>query len=194
MKKIILYLIVVLNVTTILSQTKNDILNLNNPNLELLDSLLFKEAMIQRKLNNKRVIEKDYICGLAAKYQSEYMSYYNSFSHENTNEFKGVLLKEHYERFEFFKKKTNSKVKYRTFHEILTMMNGLGTTEYIGLVSKTYENYAQVLIGYFMTSKSHKSALLYDVDSGKMVCNFKTHYNQKTKSLYVTGFYSFVGK
>lgn len=194
MKKIILSLIFVINITTIQSQTKNDVLNLNNPNLELLDSLLFKEAMIQRKLHNKRVIEKDYICGLAAKYQSEYMSYYNSFSHENTNEFKGVLLKEHYERFEYFKKKTNSKVKYRTFHEILTMMNGLGTTEYIGLVSKTYENYAQVLIGYFMTSKSHKSALLYDVDSGKMVCNFKTHYNQKSKSLYVTGFYSFVGK
>lgn len=176
------------------SQNKKSVLNLNNPNLELLDSLLYQEAMTQRKLNNRPVIEKDNICGYAAKYQSEYMAHYNSFSHVNDFEFKGILLKQHYERFNYFRKKYNSKKDYKTFHEILVMMDSLDYYNYSGLDTKTYENYAKVLINYYMVSPGHKATLLYVTSSGKMVCNFKSHFNPKTKSIYVTGFYAKIGK
>lgn len=190
MKNIITTILLLLTIN-LFSQTRKDVFDINKPNLKLLDSLLFEEAMKQRKLNNRKVIERDYICGLSAKYQSEYMSHYNVFEHENDKEFKGVLLKEHQDRFNHFLKKNKSKLKYRTFHEILVMLESVDVYNYEGIVSKTYENYAECLIHYYMTSPGHKATLLYDVDSGVMVCDFKSEYNQKTKSLYVTGFYSF---
>ena len=92
MKKIIIILLTILT-SVGFSQTKSDIINFDKLNSKLIDSLIFEEAMKQRALYNKSRMKKDKICGMAAKYQSDYMSFYNCFSHKNDKKFKDVLLK-----------------------------------------------------------------------------------------------------
>lgn len=195
MKKIIFYLLFTTNFLLFFSQTRNDVVNINNPNLKLLDSLLFEEAMKQRKLNNAKPIKKDIICELSAEYQSEYMAEYNVFDHFNTQKFKGVFLEGVSDRVNHFIKARKTKVKYLTRYEIITMVEDIYTNNYKGLKNRTYQELSEVLINAYMVSTLHRITLLLDYKKGEfndkyeMRCDFKAKRNPKNNSIFVTGVY-----
>lgn len=183
MKNIILLLLITINV---FSQTKNDFLDLKNINYRLLDSLVFDEAMRQRNLIGNPPVKKDNTCYIAAKYQSEYMSHFNEFSHENTKKYNGVLLKHSWDRFNFFNEKVKNKKEIIGTLEILLVIDKLDR-KYVNL--NTYSDYAKEIINFYLLSPNHKISLLYYDEKYNLFGNFKTKYNDLTKCLYVTGLY-----
>ena len=54
----------------------------------------------------------------------------------------------------------------------------------------TYEEYAKTVIEFYLSSPTHRRALLYDDKEYNIFGDFKTVYNDINKSLYVTGLYS----
>lgn len=194
MKKIIISLLFTFYSITILSQNKNDILDFNNINYNLLDSLVFEEAMKLRESYKLDRMKKDAVCDLAAKYQSEYMSYYNTITHKNDKSFKGVLLKTHGDRFRhFLSKSPKNNLKYDTKIEVLIQFPTINKINYVGLDSKTYEDYAKFIISSFITSEAHKHGMLYNMkEFGDMYGEYKSHYDKKTDTLYVTGLFVLV--
>lgn len=194
MKKIILILFVTFS-TLLLSQTKDDVIDFKNINLKLLDSLIFEEAMKERKKEKLNRMFHDEICGEAALYQSEYMSHYNVISHTNDKEFRNVSLRKLGDRFSYFLKNKKTKRIYENKIEILTQfkninsLNSRGIT-YHDIINKTYQNYAEVIIKNFMSSPPHKFGILYDLSEyGDMCGEFRTFYNDKTDCLSITGFF-----
>jgi len=186
----ILISITLLFSTLLLSQTKDDVIDFKKINLKLLDSLVFEEAMKERKKANVSRMKHDEVCGESAKYQSEYMSHYSVFSHENHKIFRNVLLEKHSDRFNYFLKNKKTKKEYKNKMEILFQYKNVTTINYMGIDKKTYQNYAEDIIKNFMSSKFHKIALLYDmINYGNMCGEYKTHYNPNTDCLSVTGFF-----
>jgi hypothetical protein len=193
MKKIITYLIILSYTIVGFSQTKNDIIDFKNINLSLLDSLIFEEAMKERqKINISRVIHND-ICAKAAKYQSEYSSYYDTISHLNNKKYKGNILVKPSNRFDFFLKQSDSKLKYNSKIEVIIQFNNVSSNQYSCITKGTYQDYAETIVKKYMASKSHKYGLLYERDKfGSVHGEFKTDYNSKTDCLTNTGFFVLV--
>lgn len=193
MKKIITYLIILSYTIVGFSQTKNDIIDFKNINLTLLDSLIFEEAMKEReKINVSRVIHDD-ICANAAKYQSEYCSYYDTISHFNNRKYKGVFLEKPGQRFDYFLSKNKSKSKYNVRIEIIIQFNKVSLNDYSCITTGTYQDYAETIVRQYMSSKTHKEGLLFARDKyGKVHGEYKTEYNSKTDCLTNTGFFALV--
>jgi hypothetical protein len=193
MKKIITYLIILSYTIVGFSQTKNDVVNFKQINLKLLDSLIFDEAMKERKKMNLKPLIHDDICAKTAKYQSDYCSNYNEINHENNKNYLGVFLKNPSDRFNFYLNKTKTKLNYELKIEILTQYKNVSSTNYVRLTSKTYEDYAKNIIKNFMLSSSHKDGLLFEMDDyGIIHGEYKTSYNSKTDCLTTTGFFVLV--
>jgi len=194
MKKILISIILLFS-TLLLSQTKDDVIDFKKINLKLLDSLIFEEAMKERLKEGVSRMKHDEICGEAALYQSEYMSHYNVIGHINDKEFRNVLLKKLGDRFSYFLKNKKTKRVYENKVEILTQFKNISYfnnkgISYKGIDTKTYQNYAEVIIKGFMSSPSHKFGLLYELsEHGYMCGEYRTFYNSKTDCLSVTGFF-----
>jgi len=193
MKKILIFMTVLFYSNVGISQTKNDVIDFKKINLKLLDSLIFEEAMKERKkLNISRMVHDD-ICSKTAKYQAEYCSNYNEYSHINNKPYLGYLLKQPNNRFDFYVNKTKSKLEYTVNLEVLMQYSKISTTNYTKLTSKTYEDFAKSVISSFMSSKSHKEAVLFEMSEfGKMHGEYKSHYNSKTDCITTAGFFVLV--
>ena len=189
-KKIILFITLIF-CFVLRSQTRQDKLNLDNINYELLDSLIYEECLKQRKLNGLESFDRDYTCGLAATYQSNYMSFYNTFDHKNDNNFKGALLKKSNERFKFFYKKVKPKYEEFVTFEIISLIPNLDKKYTYPL---TYEDYAEFIIGRFLESTTHSYVVLLEEKNENLKGNFKSVYNKTTKKMYVTGLFAVVNK
>ena len=176
------------------TQTESDIIDFDNINLNLIDSLIFEEACKQRDIYKSVPLRKDKLCGLAAKYQSDYMSFYNTAGHTNDKKFQGVLLKKCGDRVRYFEKKINSNKKIKTYMEIMINMPGIKSRNYIGFEKKDYQTLSKAIIVYFMDSPHHKMALLYTTNLSYVEIhgNFKTSYNKENDSFYITGVLTYV--
>lgn len=190
MKKIILFISFII-CFELRSQTRQDKLNLDNINYGLLDSLIYEESLKQRKLNGLESFDRDYTCGLAANYQSNYMSYYNTFDHRNNYNFKGTLLKKSNERFQFFYNKIKPKYEEFVTFEIISLIPNLDKNYTYPL---TYEDYAKFIINGFLNSTSHRYVVLLEEKNENLKGNFKSVYNETTKKMYVTGLFAVVNK
>jgi len=193
MKIIIIYLIVLTYSVIGLSQTKNDVVNFKKINTKLLDSLVFEEVMKERsKLNIDRIVH-DNICGKAAKYQSEYSSYYDTISHVNNKRYKGNILVNPKDRFEFFLKQSKNKLNYDSNIEVITQFKKVSSRNYSCIKTGTYQEYAKIIVRNYMSSRPHRYAILYSNENfGTVHGEFKTEYNSETDCLTNTGFIAFV--
>ena len=193
MKKIIIVVSILVYSNVGSSQTKNDLIDFKKINLKFLDSLIFEEAMKERKKVNLSRMVHDDNCSKTAKYQAEYCSNYNELTHVNNKPYLGFLLNEPNDRFKFYVNKSKSKLKYKVNMEIITQYKKINTTNYINLISKTYEDCAKSVIMSFMSSKSHKESVIFEMDYfGKMHGEYKSYYNSKTDCLTTTGFFVLV--
>ena len=170
------------------SQSEVDLIDFNNFNLDLLDSLVFEEACKQREIYKSVPLIKDKLCWAAAKYQCDYMSFYNTAGHKNDKKFQGVLLKTVGERIDYFITKSKSNLNPHVKMEILIEMPGISKQNYIGFENKDYQTLSKTLIDYFMSSPHHKMALLWSIglDFVQILGNFNTLYNKKTDTFYIT--------
>ena len=169
------------------SQTKNDVVDFKHLNVELFNKTIFDECNKVRKENGVKPLVYDKICSYSANYQSEYMSNFSVLSHRNTNVFKSQLLHNVGERFEFFYKKYNEKRFYVMTAEICTVFEKVTTINYVGINTKTYQNYAEEIIKGFLNSKYHKIAMLFDDVDYIIYGSFNVCYNQNTDNMYTTG-------
>jgi uncharacterized protein YkwD len=168
------------------SQTKNDVVDFKNLNIELLNKTIFDECNKVRQENGLKPLVSDKICSYSANYQSEYMAYFSILTHRNTNVFKSQLLLNVGERFKFFNSKLNQKRFNESVFEICTVYEMVTTVNYIGITTKTYQNYAEEIIKGFLNSKYHKIVML--VDYGDIIYgSFNICYNQNTDNIYTTG-------
>lgn len=168
------------------SQTKNDVVDFKHLNVELFNKTIFDECNKVRKENGSKPLVYDKICAYSANYQAEYMANFSILTHRNTNIFKSQLLNNVGERFNFFYKKYNEKRTYFVTEEICTVYEKVTTLNYVGITTKTYQNYAEEIIKGFLSSKYHKIAMLFDY--GDIIYgSFNVSYNQKTDNIYITG-------
>ena len=193
MKKIIIGISILVYSNVGVSQKRNDLIDFKKINLKFLDSLIFEEAMKERKKVNLSRMVHDDNCSKTAKYQAEYCSNYNELTHVNNKPYLGSLLKEPNNRFEFYVNKSKSKLKYKVNMEIIMQYKNINTTNYTNLISKTYEDCAKSIIMSFMSSESHKESVIFEMDEfGKMHGEYKSYYNSKTDCLTTTGFFVLV--
>jgi uncharacterized protein YkwD len=152
MKKIITILLFFIS-SILFSQKKTDTINYHKINYKLLNSLLFEEINKVRGIHNLQKFKRDVTCGLAIDYQVNYLSQDgNEFSHNNVNKYRGVFLPKYRDRYEFFRKKTNS--KNNPGFEILAYF-GLQLNQ-----RKTYEGLAKEVIDGWLNSTLHRNFIL----------------------------------
>ena len=193
MKKIIIVVSILVYSNVGVSQKRNDLIDFKKINLKFLDSLIFEEAMKERKKVNLSRMVHDDNCSKTAKYQAEYCSNYNELTHVNNKPYLGHLLKQPNNRFDFYVNKSKSKLEYGVNMEIVMQYKKISTTNYTNLISKTYEDCAKSIISAFMSSKSHKQAVIFEMDDfGKMHGEYKSYYDSKTDCLTTTGFFVLV--
>ena len=193
MKKIIIGVSILVYSNVGVSQKRNDLIDFKKINLKFLDSLIFEEAMKERKKVNLSRMVHDDNCSKTAKYQAEYCSNYNELTHVNNKPYLGFLLNEPNDRFKFYVNKSKSKLEYTINMEIIMQYKKINTTNYTNLISKTYEDCAKSIIMSFMSSESHKESVIFEMDYfGKMHGEYKSYYNSKTDCLTTTGFFVLV--
>ena len=168
------------------SQTKNDIIDLNNVDYNLLNDLIFKKHNEERAKVGSQTRIKDNICKLSSQYQVDYMSQYLVVCHDNDKSFRGVTLPGPEDRFNYFSK--GSKMK-QTYHGEICYNFACGKNHKI-----TYEDLAQQTINAFLSSLPHKVIMLSHITvPGKQYGFFSTTSTQKNGcfNFFVTGFFTY---
>jgi hypothetical protein len=177
-------LIILLNFVTIIlfGQTRNDTVDFKNINHSLLNELIFE------KCNNERVnaslipFLKHEVCFSAAKYQSDYMSFYNVLCHINDFSFQNMKLKGFQDRVDYFSKKTKKEIAF--CFEVCLLRHYFHTNKI------TYDNLSFELISQFMRSKPHRYFLMIEQVFDEIVyIGFSSTSNKDDEfyRIYVTG-------
>ena len=181
MKKIIIGVSILVYSNVGSSQTKNDVIDYNNINIELLNSLVIKKAAYVRDSLNKTKAFYDETLSKVTKFQNDYLSTYDIMSHGNTLKIKNKSLNSLGDRLDFF----NPKRKYISYMEILVCLPYMPYR-----TNLTYDYVSSRMINAYMSSPGHRYALITDGDSEtplKISINFKTSLSPKSKKLYNTG-------
>ncbi len=181
MKKIIIGVSILVYSNVGSSQTKNDVIDYNNINIELLNSLVIKKAAYVRDSLNKTKAFYDETLSKVTKFQNDYISTYDILTHDNTLKIKSKRLDSIGNRLEFF----NPKKKYIVCFEISLCVPYMPYRTNV-----TYEYVSSRMIEAYMSSPGHRTALIIDGDSEtplKIKINFKTSLSPKSKKLYNTG-------
>lgn len=181
MKKIIIVISILFYSNVGSSQTKNDLIDYNNVNLDLLNSLVIEKAAYVRDSLNKSKAFYDETLSKVTKFQNDYLSTYDIMSHGNTLKIKNKSLNSLGDRLDFF----NPKRKYITYMEILVCLPYMPYR-----TNLTYDYVSSRMINAYMSSPGHRTALIIDGSSKnplKISINFKTSLSPKSKKLYNTG-------
>ena len=179
MKKIIIGISILVYSNVGVSQKRNDLIDYNNINIELLNSLVIEKAAHVRDSLNKSKSFYDKTLFDITKFQNDYMSKYDIITHGNTLKIKNKSLNSIKDRIDFFVPNK----EYVVCFEISMCFPYL---EY----DITYEYVSSSIINGYMSSPSHRCALIIDGDSEtplKIKIHFKTSLNPKSKKLYNTG-------
>jgi hypothetical protein len=164
-----------------ISQKRNDLIDYNNVNLDLLNSLVIEKAAHVRDSLNKSKAFYDETLSKVTKFQNDYLSTYDIMSHGNTLKIKNKSLNSLGDRLDFF----NPKRKYISYMEILVCLPYMPYR-----TNLTYDYVSSSMIEAYMSSPGHRYALITDGDSEtplKISINFKTSLSPKSKKLYNTG-------
>ena len=181
MKKIIIVVSILFYSNVGISQTKSDLIDYNNINIELLNSLVIKKAAYVRDSLNKTKAFYDETLSKVTKFQNDYISTYDILTHDNTLKIKSKRLDSIGNRLEFF----NPKRKYIVCFEISLCVPYMPYRTNV-----TYEYVSSRMIEAYMSSPGHRIALIIDGSSKnplKISINFKTSLSPKSKKLYNTG-------
>jgi len=133
-------------------QTRNDTVDFKNINHLLLSELILEKCNNERAKDSLIPFQKHEVCFSAAKYQSEYMSFYNVVCHVNDFSFQNMKLKGFNDRMEFFSKKQKKEIKF--YFEVCLLRHYHHTDKI------TYDNLSFELISQFMRSKPHRYFLM----------------------------------
>ena len=181
MKKIIIVISILVYSNVGISQKRNDTIDYNNVNLDLLNSLVIEKAAHVRDSLNKSKAFYDETLSKVTKFQNDYLSTYDIMSHGNTLKIKNKSLNSLGDRLDFF----NPKRKYISYMEILVCLPYMPYR-----TNLTYDYVSSRMIEAYMSSPGHRYALITDGSSKnplKISINFKTSLSPKSKKLYNTG-------
>ena len=181
MKKIIIGVSILVYSNVGSSQTKNDVIDYNNINIELLNNLVIEKAAHVRDSLNCSKSFYDETLSKVTKFQNDYISTYDILTHDNTLKIKSKRLDSIGNRLEFF----NPKRKYIVCFEISLCVPYMPYRTNV-----TYEYVSSRMIEAYMSSPGHRYALITDGSSKtplKISINFKTSLSPKSKKLYNTG-------
>ena len=179
MKKIIIVVSILFYSNLGSSQKRNDLIDYNNINLELLNNLVIEKAAHVRDSLNCSKSFYDETLSKVTKFQNDYISTYDIITHGNTLKIKNKSLNSIKDRINFFVPNK----EYVVCFEISMCFPYL---EY----DITYEYVSSRMIEAYMSSPGHRTALIIDGSSKnplKISINFKTSLSPKSKKLYNTG-------
>lgn len=177
--KIIMTLITVITViTTSLSQSKSDTVNLDNINYELLNSLFLEKVNKIRDSIKVRPLKMSKKYSQISIYHTEYMTEYDILTHENAKQFKGLILNDLKNRVKYFDKDLKIEIAFEVcvFHPI----------KFYNV--KTYEEIVNNLVLSYMNSPHHNLALTYDNKIYQFYFSSSFKLNKKKDKLYHSGF------
>jgi hypothetical protein len=181
MKKILIFMTVLFYSNVGISQTKNDVIDYKNINIDLLNRLIIeKVGRIRDSLNLSKPIYDETLLNVT-KFQNDYLSNYDVLTHGNSLKLKNKSLNSLIERINFF----NPNKKCVACFEISTCFPYMPTRN-----DMTYEYVSFLMVNAYMSSLFHRAALIIDGDSEtsfNVRINFKTSLSSNSKKLYNTG-------
>ena len=180
---ILLFLIL----SNLFCQTRFDTVDFRNINHPLLDKLILEKCNNERINASLTPFQEHDVCFSAAKYQSQYMSFYNVVCHNNDFSFQNIKLKSFDDRMAFFSKKQKKEIIFS--FEVCLLRHYFHTNKI------TYDDLSFELISQFMRSKGHRYFLLIEnVFDEINYIGFSSTSNKQDDfyRIYVTGFSGFI--
>lgn len=165
-------------ITFLFSQSKSDTLNLDKINYELLNSLFVEKVNKIRDSLKVRPLKLSKKYSEISAYHIEYMTEYDILTHENTKQFKGLILNDFQNRVEYFDKESKIEMAFEVcvFHPI----------KFFNV--KTYQEVVDNLVLSYMNSPHHNLALTYDSKMYQFYFTSSFKLNKKKDKLYHSGF------